>query len=334
MRRSKRILVTGGAGFIGSHLVDYLVGQDHEVIVLDDLSTGSAENLTGAISTNRANLIIGSVLDAEALKVAMQGCDMVYHLAVQCVRRSIGMPIENHHINATGVINTLECAREAGVSKFLYCSSSEIYGNCGDEWLNEITSVPLPTTVYGASKLVGEHYTKAYQETYGMPVTIVRPFNAYGPREHCSGDLAEVIPRFSIKLLNGDPPVIFGDGNQTRDFTFVMDIARGIAEAGMCEEATGKTINIAYGRGRSIKEIASSLAIICGREDIAPIFSEERPGDIIALQADTKMAQEILKFKPNVQFNEGLKIFLEWLNSNFPDLKIFKDDPIRNWISE
>lgn len=333
MRKSKRILVTGGAGFIGSHLVDYLISLDHEVVVLDDLSTGTAENLSSAISTNKAQLATGSVLDAKALKAAMQGCDIVYHLAVQCVRRSIGMPVENHHINATGVINTLECARQAGVSKFLYCSSSEIYGNCGDEWLNETTSVPLPTTVYGASKLVGEHYTKAYQETYDMPVTIVRPFNAYGPREHCSGDLAEVIPRFAIKFLNGDPPVIFGDGNQTRDFTFVTDIARGIAEAGMCEEATGKTINIAYGRGRSIKEIASSLAMLCDREDIAPVFGEERPGDILALQADTKLAREILKFKPSIEFDEGLKIFLEWLNLNFLDLKVFKDDPIRNWIS-
>ena len=191
-----RVLITGGAGFIGSHLVDHLMTNGNAVTVLDDFSSGKWENLAHA-NSNRLRVIEGSVLDPKSIDRAIAGCDRVYHLAVQCVRRSLGKPIENHQINATGTLMVLEAARRHEVQRFIYCSSSEVYGDAGVEWLNEDT-LCAPVTVYGAAKLAGEHYAKAYWQTYGLPCIVVRPFNAYGPRAHETGDLAEVIPRFMI----------------------------------------------------------------------------------------------------------------------------------------
>ncbi len=177
-----RALVTGGAGFIGSHLVDRLLDEGRAVTVLDDFSSGRRENLADA-EKRRVRVIEGSVLDPAAVERAVDGCDRVYHLAVQCVRRSLGSPMENHEINATGTLRMLEAARRFKVQRFIYCSSSEVYGNGGAELLTEDT-LCAPVTVYGAAKLAGELYAKAYWQTYGMPTIVVRPFNAYGPRAH------------------------------------------------------------------------------------------------------------------------------------------------------
>jgi UDP-glucose 4-epimerase len=245
---SVRVLITGGAGFIGSHLADALISRGHHVTVLDDLSTGSRENLADAQSTGKLRLIEASILDPPALEAAIKGCARVYHLAVQCVRRSLGQPIENHKVNATGTLLTLEAARKAGVQRFIYCSSSEVYGNASHEILSEDNTQCAPSTVYGAAKLVGEYYSKAYLRTYGLPTVVVRPFNAYGPREHVQGELAEVIPRFMIRALNGKPPIIFGSGKNSRDFTYVTEVAAGLAIASECDALVGGTVNIAFGR--------------------------------------------------------------------------------------
>jgi len=175
----QRSLVTGGAGFLGSHLVDRLIADGDTVTVLDDFSTGRRENLVEAAGSPRLRIVEGSILDPATVELAMRGCDRVFHLAVQCVRRSLSRPIENHEINATGTLVVLEQARRQRVKRFLYCSSSEVYGNCGGERLAEETTVCAPTTVYGAAKLAGEYYTQAYRCTYGLPITIVRPFNSY-----------------------------------------------------------------------------------------------------------------------------------------------------------
>ena len=241
-----KVLITGGAGFIGSHLADRLMAEGCAVTVLDDFSSGRPENLAHA-DNRQLRIIEGSVLDATAVERAIDGCDRVYHLAVQCVRRSLGNPIENHEVNATGTLRVLEAARRHRVRRFVYCSSSEVYGNCGVERLTE-EALCAPVTVYGAAKLAGEHYTNAYWQTYGLPAIVVRPFNAYGPRAHESGDLAEVIPRFIIRILNNLPPVIFGGGDNGRDFTYVTDTARGIALAADCDALLGRTVNIARGK--------------------------------------------------------------------------------------
>jgi UDP-glucose 4-epimerase len=328
---TRRCLVTGGAGFIGSHLVDHLVAEDWAVTILDDFSTGTRANLSEAQSRGDVRIAQGSILDPRAIEAAMAGSDVVFHLAVQCVRRSLGEPLHNHEVNATGTLNVLEVARRRRVRRFIYCSSSEVYGNCGCEPLVETATVCEPATVYGAAKLAGEHYAKAYWQTYGLPTIVVRPFNTYGPREHTSGDLAEVIPRFVIRVLNGLPPVIFGTGENGRDFTYVTETARGIALAASCDALVGRAVNIAYGEMVTVRQVAEAIARLCGRPGLRPRFIEPRPGDVRALQADTRLAREILGFAAEVGLEDGLRRYIDWFRVAHPDPAALLEDDIRNW---
>ena len=328
---TRRCLVTGGAGFIGSHLVDRLVAEKHAVTVLDDFSTGELANLREAQSGGDVRIVRGSILDLRAVEEAIAGCDLVFHLAVQCVRRSLGAPLQNHDINATGTLNVLEVARRHQVRRFVYCSSSEVYGNCVAASLDETTTVCNPTTVYGAAKLAGEHYAKAYWQTYGLPTVIVRPFNTYGPREHMRGDLAEVIPRFVIRVLNGRPPVIFGTGVNGRDFTFVTETVQGIAIAANCEALIGSVINIAYGKMVTVRQLAQAVARLCGRPEITPVFIDPRPGDVRALSANTQLARGALGFVAKIDLDQGLRRYIDWFRANHANAVEFLDDNIRNW---
>lgn len=325
-----RILVTGGAGFIGSHLVDRLIAAGERVTVLDDFSTGKREHLAEAAAGD-LRVIEGSILDEGAVEEALRDCRQVYHLAVQCVRRSIGRPMENHHINATGTLAVLAAAHRARVDSFLYCSSSEVYGNGRDALLNERTTVCEPVTVYGGAKLCGELYAKAYHRTYGMATTVVRPFNAYGPREHDHGDLAEVLPRFVIRVLNDRPPVIFGDGANGRDFTYVTEVAGGIAAAGQCAELVGREVNIAYGRMVTVREVAEIVADLAQKPDCRPVYAAPRPGDVHTLHADTRLAQELLGYKAKIDFRRGVEMYMDWFTRKYPDPSILLEDDIENW---
>ncbi|WP_207477587.1 NAD-dependent epimerase/dehydratase family protein [Arenibaculum pallidiluteum] len=326
-----RILVTGGAGFIGSHLVDQLVAEGRAVTVLDDLSTGERENLAEAQARGDVRLIEGSVLRQDALDAAMEGCGAVFHMAVQSVRRSLGRPVENHEVNATGTLLTLEAARRHGIGRFVYCSSSEVYGNASDGILEEDRTVCAPVTVYGAAKLAGEHYTLAYGQTYGLSTVVVRPFNAFGPREHDRGDMAEVIPRFVIRVLNGLPPVVFGDGSQGRDFTHVTDTARGLRLAADCAALTGRTVNIGHGRLVTVREVAEAVIRACGRNDLAVDFAAPRPGDVYRLTAGTQRAAETLGFAPRVGFDDGLRDYVSWFRAHRPDPSQMLEADVANW---
>jgi UDP-glucose 4-epimerase len=328
---TRRCLVTGGAGFIGSHLVDHLVAENNAVTVLDDFSTGELSNLSEAQSRGDVCIVRGSILDRDAIEEAMAECDLVFHLAVQCVRRSLSQPSQNHHINATGTLNLLEAARRGRIRRFVYCSSSEVYGNCREGRLDETTTVCEPTTIYGAAKLAGEHYAKAYWRTYGLPTVVVRPFNAYGPREHMTGDLAEVIPRFVIRLLNGLPPVIFGTGENGRDFTYVTETARGLALAANCDALIGGVVNIAYGKMVKVRQLAEAIARLCNRPAIAPIYVEPRPGDVHALLADTRLARSVLDFVAEIDLEQGLRRYIDWFRTSHPNFIDLLEDDIRNW---
>lgn len=327
-----RILVTGGAGFIGSHLVDQLLATGEDVTVLDDFSTGSLDNLSEARATGRLRIIEGSVLDAAAVDAALEDCDRAYHLAVQCVRRSLGNPHQSHDVNATGTLNVLEGARRRGVARFVYCSSSEVYGNTSSDLLHEDTTICKPVTVYGAAKLAGELYAEAYRQTYGLPVVIVRPFNAYGPRAHESGDLAEVVPRFIIRVLNGLAPVIFGDGNNGRDFTYVTDVARGIFLAGASDKLVGRRVNIAFGRMITVREVAEAIMRACGRNELGVSLSRPRPGDVGVLAADTRRAAEELGYRADIVFDEGIRRYLIWFHERHPDPSRLLETNIENWV--
>lgn len=325
-----RILVTGGAGFIGSNLVDELAKNNH-VVILDNFSSGKKENIIHHEGKRNVEVITGDIRDKALLYEITKGIDIIYHLAVQCLRVSINDPEINHEVNATGTLNLCMAALENSVKRFVYISSSEVYGSAIRVPMDE--SHPCePTTVYGASKLAGEKYVLAYYRTYNLPSMVVIPFNTYGPREHFEGAYGEVIPRFVLRALNGVPPVIFGDGSQTRDFTYVSDIVRGIILASECNELIGQTINMARGEEVSIKELAEKIYGKLGKADIKPIFEKERPGDVKRHFADVKKAGKLFGFKAAVGIDEGLDMFIKWFISrgyNMGDL--LKEDVVFNW---
>ena len=326
-----RYLVTGGAGFIGSHLVDRILAEGQAVVVLDNFASGAMANLADARRVDRLEIIDGSVLDQDAVDGAMRRIDVVFHLAVECVRKSLGEPLSNHAVNATGTLNTLEAARRHRVKRFVYCSSSEVYGDSSIEPLMEDKSMCAPTTVYGAAKLAGEYYTLAYWRTYRLPVVVIRPFNAFGPRAHQTGVLAEVIPRFIIRALNGHSPVVFGDGAQGRDFTYVTDTADGIWRVGLHPDTLGSIFNIGCGRAISVREVAETIIHESGRNELSIEFISERPGDIRCLAANTAKTADIAGFRPVVAFTDGIRRYLNWFRAQYRDASSLLETQIVNW---
>jgi UDP-glucose 4-epimerase len=328
MKSPERIaLVVGGAGFIGSALVRVLAAE-RPTRVLDDLSTGKRENLAGVPGVD---LQIGSILDEDAVSRALGDVDVVFHLACLGVRHSIGHPVENHDANATGTLMLLEAARRTGVRRFVFTSTSEVYGTALRTPMDE-GHPTLPHTVYGASKLAAEAYVRAYHRTYGMPTVVLRPFNAYGPRSHHEGDSGEVIPKFLVRAMNGLAPVIFGDGEQRRDFTFVEDTARAIAAAATVDGAVGETINVGTGRDVRIRDLAALVTTAVGRPDLRPEFQPSRPGDVQRLLADAGRAGTCLGWTPRIDLESGLVRLLAWHREQGTDWSAaLREDRARNW---
>jgi UDP-glucose 4-epimerase len=320
-------LVVGGAGFIGSALVRLLAAQG-PVRVLDDLSTGHAANIDGV---DGVEFVRGSLLDPDAARTAMRGASRVYHLATLGVRHSIHDPVANHEVNATGTLRLLELARELGTERFVYVSTSEVYGTAETVPMDE-DHPTRPHTVYGGAKLAGEAYTRAYHTTYGLPTVVVRPFNAYGPRSHHEGDSGEVIPKFIVRAKNGLAPLIFGDGSQTRDFTYVDDSARGIAAAGLAPEAVGRTLNVGNGREITVSELAGIVTAAAGRPDLEPEHHPDRPGDVRRLYSDSARAADVLGWKPEVGLREGIERLLRWHDEQGTDwAAALAEDVSYNW---
>ncbi len=333
----KKVLVTGGAGFIGSNLVDGLIEQGNKVVVLDDLSSGKESNIKQALDTGNCRFIKGSITENDAVKEALKDIDVVIHMAVQCLRLSFDKPFLVHEVNATGTLNVLKLAqdmseaRQKPLDRFVYVSSSEVYGTAITAPMAE--NHPLcPTTVYGASKLAGELYTDAFGKTYGMPVLVVRPFNTYGYREHHEGVHGEVIPRFLVRMLNNLAPVIYGDGSQTRDFTFVPDTVQGIIAATCAENLVGKAVNVARGQEVTIRKIAEMMIDILGKNDMKVVFEKERPADVSRHYADISLIKEMTGFEPKTSIEDGLKAYISWFQAQNYDLSgLLKDCALTNW---
>ena len=325
----KRILVTGGAGFIGSSVVDALSPRASLVRVVDDLSIGRRENLADASSEGEIDLVVADINDRVAIRAACEGMDVVLHLACSCLRVSLYDPWGSHDVNAGGTLAVLEAARDAGVGRFIYVSSSEAYGTAQLAPMDE--SHPTnPTTVYGGSKLAGEAYTIAFLRTYGLSASIVRPFNTYGYRAHHEGPHGEVIPKMVARALNGLAPVIFGDGSQTRDFTFVTDTARGILAAAESDELVGEAVNIAFGREVSVARIAELVCDLCA-PGLEPVVEPARPADVARHFADTAKAKRLLGFEAEIEFERGLRLYVDWVRERKPDVRALLDEEVRNW---
>jgi UDP-glucose 4-epimerase len=327
---NRRVLVTGGAGFIGSNLVDALVARGDTVTVLDDLSTGRQENLAEAGPGVR--FLQGSILDRPLVESLLADVDTVYHLAVRCLRVCFDRPHLVHEVNATGTLNVLEALRQHNPSlrRFVYVSSSEIYGTSQTDLMSE-DHVLEPTTVYGSSKLAGELYTRNYYSTYGLPTTIVRPFNTYGPREHHEGASGEVIPRFLVRILNGQAPVIFGDGSQARDFTYVTETVEGILRVAEAD-LLGQTVNVARGQDVSIRRIAELLLELLDVRSLGIEHAPERPSDVLRHHADVSKLERLTGWRPTIDIEEGLRRYVDWFRRQYDRPEELLDAvPGRNW---
>jgi nucleoside-diphosphate-sugar epimerase len=296
-------LVTGGAGFIGGHLAERLVKEGCRVRVLDNLSTGRLSNLDGIRS--EIEFVEGDVRDMETCRAACDGMTGVLHqAALPSVPRSITDPLSTNAVNITGTLNMLEAAREAGITKFIFASSSSVYGDT-PELPKVETMAENPRSPYAASKLAGEKYCLAYNVCHGMLTVCLRYFNVFGPRQDPDSPYAAVIPRFITALREGRPPIIYGDGLQTRDFTFVADVVQANLQALWSESVKTEVFNIGGGRRQSILDLARLLIRLTGSPQ-DPAFTEARAGDVRDSQADIEKAARLLGYRPTFDLESGL----------------------------
>lgn len=303
-----RILVTGGAGFIGSHIARALGEQGDEVVILDDLSTGFERNVEVA---RPARFVRGSVTDPAAVADAVAGCDHVYHqAALASVPRSVKDPVANNHANVVGTLNVLVAAREAGVQRFVYAASSSAYGD--SETLPKVETMPTaPKSPYATAKLAGEHYVQNFAAVYGMQTLAIRYFNVFGPRQDPKSPYAAVIPIFADALLDGKAPVIHGDGGQSRDFTYIDNVVSANLLALRAPKLSGEVVNVACGEQTDLNELYGMIREILG-VDQEPEYGPTRVGDVRHSLADISRAQELLGYRPLVGLREGLEATLGW----------------------
>lgn len=302
-------LVTGGAGFIGSHLAHALVERGETVRVLDNLSSGNRKNIEQIV--HRIEFIEADLEDRSALEKALEGVDVVFHqAALASVPRSVEMPMATHAACVTGTVNLLDVARRSGVRRVVYGGSSSAYGDQPTPAKHE-RLLPTPLSPYAAAKLAGEYYCQAFTATYGLETVTLRYFNVFGPRQDPNGQYAAVIPKFITAILVGQRPTIYGDGKQSRDFTYIDNIIQGNLLAAEAPAAVGRTINIACGKSYNLLELLAGINRALGTR-VEPIFAPARVGDVRDSLADISLARELLGFEPAIDFEEGLRRTVEY----------------------
>jgi nucleoside-diphosphate-sugar epimerase len=309
-----RYLVTGGAGFIGSNLVDELVRRGQDVVVLDDLSSGKEENLAAVRA--KIDLRIGSITDLAAVRSACNGVDYVIHLAARTsVPRSVADPLETNHVNIDGTLNVLVAARDAKLRRFVFSASSSAYGESAE--LPKTETMPAsPISPYGVTKLAGEVYAQVFGRAYGLENTSLRYFNVFGPRQDPSSQYSGVLSRFMLAVIRGESPVIYGDGEQSRDFTYIANVVDITLRACEVPGASGMVMNGGTGARITLNQVLKLLEKITGKK-IQAKYDPPRVGDIKDSQADISLARKVLGYQPLVDFEQGLRSTWDWYASTY-----------------
>jgi UDP-glucose 4-epimerase len=309
---SKVTLVTGGAGFIGSHLVDDLLRAGHAVRILDDFSTGLRGNL--AQHAGIVEIVEGSLTDPLSVELAVRGVGTVYHLgALASVARSVESPAVSHAACATGTVLLLDAARKAGVRRVVYAASSSAYGGVTGDVGQTEDILPRAKSPYAAAKLAGEFYMQAFAATYGIEAVSVRFFNIFGPRQRADSPYSGVIALFAAAMLRGEPPTVHGDGLQSRDFTFVANAVQALRKAAEADAtvASGNVYNVGTGRSVTVLDLVNALNAILGKK-LSPTFAPSRAGDVRFSRADISRTRRDLGYDPKVTFEDGLRQTVQW----------------------
>lgn len=305
----RTFLVTGGAGFIGSNIVEALLERGDRVRVLDNFSTGRRENL--AALADRVELFEGSVTDTELVARAVAGVDCVFHeAALASVPRSVETPLDTNDACVTGTVTLLDQARRAGVRRVVYAASSSCYGDQPFSSKRE-TDLPAPLSPYAAAKLAGEMYCQAFYHTYGLETVGLRYFNVFGPRQDPDSPYSAVIPIFISRLLSGQSPVVYGDGLQSRDFTFVANVVDGNLLAADADGVAGRSLNLANGCNTTLNALIEALQRMLG-VNVQAVYEPPRVGDVRESMADITLARKLLKYEPSVDFEDGLQRSIEY----------------------
>jgi UDP-N-acetylglucosamine/UDP-N-acetylgalactosamine 4-epimerase len=323
-----KCLVTGGAGFIGSHLIDELLANGHEVRTIDNFSTGDRRNLLHI--SGDVEIVEGDLRSFERAADAVKGCELVFHLAaLPSVPRSVQDPLTSSAVNVTGTLNVLLAARNAGVRRVVYASSSSVYGSIEEEVKQEDHFI-FPLSPYGVAKYAGEAYCSSFCQVYGLETVSLRYFNIFGPRQSPLSQYAAVIPNFFVSAMLGESPTIHGDGGQSRDFTFVANAVQANLLAASTEKAAGQVFNVACGEKTSINQLAGEIADITGHSH-PPIHVEARAGDIRISVANIAKGQSVLGYDPAIGLRDGLERTYEHLRAD--ESMIPKVREHRQWVA-
>jgi nucleoside-diphosphate-sugar epimerase len=317
-RRYSRILVTGGAGFIGSHLVDRLLSEDFKVYVIDNLNTGHLENIAHHQDKKEFHFIKGDIRDHQLVKQTISDVDVVFHeAALTSVALSMQDPILTNDVNVSGTLALLKLSLDLGVKRFIYASSAAVYGDTASEKERE-DMTPNPTSPYGASKLAAENYIRLFNTLYGLETVSLRYFNVYGPRQpsDVQSPYSAAIAIFINRLLRNMPPIIYGDGEQTRDFIYIEDVVEANMLALNARNAVGEIFNVATGVNVSVNYVANTLKKIMNREHIENVYTAARQGDIRHSTAEIGKAKKLLGFHPRIRLEEGLAKLVDWFKTS------------------